>query len=147
LTAGCVIAGWLTDRFGAGRVLLVGCPLLGLATYLLYSTVQIDPLLLTTVYSLAGLTTGAVAVVPFIMINALPTAVRFSSVSFSYNLAYAIFGGMTPIIVTWLIRFDRLAPAYYVGALCVVGVVIGLVVVGVGMKRRHGDTAMGGAVG
>jgi MFS transporter, MHS family, proline/betaine transporter len=113
----------------------------------LYSTVQIDPLLLTTVYSLAGLTTGAVAVVPFIMINAFPPAVRFSGVSFSYNLAYAIFGGMTPIIVTWLIRFDRLAPAYYVGALCVVGVVIGLVVDGVGMRRPHGDTAMGEAVG
>jgi MFS family permease len=25
LTAGCVLAGWLTDRFGTGRVLLVRC--------------------------------------------------------------------------------------------------------------------------
>jgi MFS family permease len=147
LTAGCVFAGWLTDRFGPGRVLLGGCPLLGFATYLLYSTVPKDPLLLTAVYSLAGLSTGTIVVVPFVMINAFPPAVRFSGVSFSYNLAYAIFGGMTPIIVTWLLHFDRLAPAYYVSALCVVGAVIGLVLDGVGMKRRDGDTAMGETVG
>jgi len=35
LAAGCVLAGWLTDRFGTARVLLVGGPLSGLATYLL----------------------------------------------------------------------------------------------------------------
>jgi MFS family permease len=34
-TAGCVIAGWLTDRLGPGTVLTVGCPLFGVAAYLL----------------------------------------------------------------------------------------------------------------
>jgi len=29
LTAGCCIAGWLTDRLGPGILLTVGCPLLG----------------------------------------------------------------------------------------------------------------------
>jgi MFS family permease len=131
LTAGCILVGWLTDRFGPGRVLLVGCPLLGLATYLLYSAVSVDPLLLTILYSLAGFSTGTVAVVPYIMISGFLAPVRFSGVSFSYNLAYAIFGGVTPIIVTWLLRFDHLAPAYYVCALCVVGLVIGVFLMGV----------------
>jgi len=131
LTAGCILVGWLTDRFGPGRVLLVGCPLLGLATYLLYSAVSVDPLLLTILYSLAGFSTGTVAVVPYIMISEFPAPVRFSGVSFSYNLAYAIFGGVTPIIVTWLLRFDHLAPAYYVCALCVVGLVLGFFLMGV----------------
>jgi MFS family permease len=147
LTAGCVVAGWLTDRFGPGRVLLVGCPLLGLATCLLYSAGSVDPLLLTILYSLAGFSTGTLAVVPYIMIRGFPAPVRFSGVSFSYNLAYAIFGGMTPIIVTWLLRFDHLAPAYYVSALCVAGLVIGLVVDGVGMKRRDDDMAIGETAG
>jgi MFS family permease len=143
LAAGCVLAGWLTDRYGPGRVLLTGCQLLGLAVFLLFSAVCMDPLLLTIVYSLAGFSTGTVAVVPYVMMNRFPTPVRFSGVSFSYNLAYAVFGGVTPIIVTWLLRFDHLAPAYYVCALCVVGMVIGLVWDGVGIKRRDGDTAMG----
>ena len=125
LIAGCVLAGWLTDRFGPGRTLLVGCPLLSVATYLLYSAVRIDPLLITPLYLLAGFSTGVVAVVPYFMIAAFPPAIRFSGVSFSYNLAYAIFGGMTPIVVTWLLRFDRLAPAHYVGALCLLGFGIG----------------------
>jgi MFS family permease len=32
LAAGCVVAGRLTDRFGPGRVLIFGCPLLAVAT-------------------------------------------------------------------------------------------------------------------
>src|SRR5271165_3527901 len=52
LTAGCVLVGRLTDRFGPGPVLLVGCPLLGLATYLLYAVATTDPWLTTLVYGL-----------------------------------------------------------------------------------------------
>jgi MFS family permease len=126
LTAGCILAGWITDRFGPGRVLLVGCPLLAVAVYLLYAGVRLDPSLVMPLYSLAGFSVGVVGVVPFVMIAAFPPPIRFSGVSFSYNLAYAIFGGVTPIIVTWLLRFDGLAPAHYVGALCVLGFAVGV---------------------
>ena len=126
LTAGCVLAGRLTDRFGPGRVLLVGCPLLGAAAYLLYAAATLDPWLTTFLYTLAGLTTGIVAVVPYVMITMFPPKIRFSGISFSYNLAYAIFGGLTPIVVAWLLRFDRLAPAHYVGTLCLLGTAIGV---------------------
>jgi uncharacterized membrane protein len=61
----------------------------------------------------------------------IPAAVRFSGISFSYNLAYAIFGGLTPIMVTLMLKNYPLAPAYYVIALCALGVVIALV-----MKER-----------
>jgi hypothetical protein len=60
--------------------------------------------------------------VPYVMIAAFPAPIRFSGISFSYNLAYAVFGGLTPIVVTWLLRFDRLAPAHFVGALCLIAV-------------------------
>jgi MFS family permease len=136
LTAGCVLAGQLTDRFGSGRVLLVGCPLLGVAAYLLYATANLDPWLTTLLYSLAGLTVGIVAVVPYIMIAMFPPKIRFSGISFSYNLAYAIFGGLTPIVVAWLLRFDRLAPAHYVGALCLLGAGIGAFLVVQGSREK-----------
>ena len=126
LTAGCVLAGRLTDRFGPGQVLLVGCPLLGGAAYLLFAAATLDPWLTTFLYTLAGLTTGVVAVVPYVMITMFPPKIRFSGISFSYNLAYAVFGGLTPIAVAWLLRFDRLAPAHYVGTLCLLGTAIGV---------------------
>ncbi len=126
LTAGCVLAGRLTDRVGPGRVLMFGCPLLGVAAYLLYTAGTVDPWLTTFLYTLAGLTVGIVAVVPYVMIAMFPPAVRFSGISFSYNLAYAIFGGLTPIFVAWLLRYDRLAPAHYVGVLCLLGTGIGV---------------------
>ena len=60
------------------------------------------------------------------MVNAFPPVVRFSGLSFSYNVAYAIFGGLTPLVVSLLIKADPLGPAYYVAALCGLAVIIGL---------------------
>jgi MFS family permease len=134
LAAGCVLAGWLTDRFGTARVLLVGCPLSGIAAYLLYAGVRLDSLLVMPLYALAGFTVGVVAVVPCVMIAAFPPQIRFSGISFSYNLAYAIFGGLTPILVSWLLRFDPLAPAHYVGALCLLGFGVGLFLISAGSR-------------
>jgi MFS family permease len=129
LIAGCVLVGRFTDRFGPGRVLLVGCPVLCVATYLLYTIGTRGPWLTAGFYAFAGLTVGVVAVVPYAMIVLFPPAIRYSGISFSYNLAYAIFGGATPIAVAWLLRFDRLAPAHYVGALCLIGAGTGLFLV------------------
>jgi MFS family permease len=139
LTAGCALAGWLTDRFGPGPVLTVGCPLLGVATYLMYTFASSDPWLTMSLYTLAGLTVGIVAVVPYVMIAMFPPKIRFSGISFSYNIAYAIFGGLTPVAVAWLLRFDRLAPAHYVGALCLLGSGIGVFIIAQGstLQRRE----------
>jgi MFS family permease len=134
LTVGNVLAGWLTDRFGTARVLLVGCPLSGIAAYLLYAGVRADSSLVMPLYALAGFTVGVFAVVPCVMIAAFPPQIRFSGISFSYNLAYAIFGGLTPILVSWLLRFDPLTPAYYVGALCLLGFGVGIFLVSAGSR-------------
>jgi MFS family permease len=136
LSAGCVLAGWLTDRFGPGTVLTVGCPLLGLTAYLMYTAATSDPWLVMLLYTLAGLAVGTVAVVPYVMIAMFPPAIRFSGISFSYNIAYAIFGGLTPVVVAWLLRFDRLAPAHYVGALCLLGLGIGVFLIAQGSTYK-----------
>jgi hypothetical protein len=76
----------------------------------------------------AGFFVGTIGAVPYVLVKAFPAQVRFSGLSFSYNLSYAIFGGLTPMIVTLMLKNNPLAPAYYVVALCLLGMVTALFV-------------------
>jgi MFS family permease len=136
LSFGCVSAGFIVDRFGAGKTLVIGCALMATTSWLFYSGLKIDPTRINMLYALAGLSVGVIGAVPFVMVHAFPAAVRFSGLSFSYNMAYAIFGGMTPIVVSLLLPLDPMAPAHYVMALSAVGGVTGLYLWR-GEKRRN----------
>lgn len=125
LSLGCVIAGWTADRIGAGRVFVGGGLLLLLSSWTFYTSLATHPELLLPLYALAGLCVGMIGAIPLVMVSAFPALVRFSGLSFSYNLAYAIFGGLTPILVSLLLKWSPLGPAYYVGALCLLFMVIG----------------------
>ena len=65
-------------------------------------------------YILAGLGAGGTVVTPVLMVRSFPPEVRYNGVSFSYNLPYAIFGGLTPIAVTWLVHLSPLGAPHYV---------------------------------
>lgn len=125
LSLGCVLAGWAADRFGASRVFVVGGLLLLLSSWAFYSSLASQPQLLLPLYALAGLGVGSIGAIPLVMVRAFPAVVRFSGLSFSYNLAYAICGGLTPILVSLLLKWSPLGPAYYVGALCLLFMLIG----------------------
>lgn len=133
LSIGCVVAGLLADRFGARLTLSVGCTLLAISAYVLYTTIGARPDLLIPLYAVAGFFVGSVGAVPYVLVHAFPPQVRFSGLSFSYNVAYAIFGGLTPVVVTLMLKSDPLAPAHYVAAVCAIGVVTALFV----RKRSH----------
>jgi len=126
LSLGCVVFGALADRYGAGRVLIFGCAMLGITSALFYQQMSISPQNINGLYGLCGFFVGVIGVVPSVAVMAFPPVVRFSGLSFSYNVAYAIFGGLTPVVVSLLLPLDRLAPAHYVVALSVVGMLIGL---------------------
>ncbi len=125
LSAGCIITGLLCDRFGAGRVLGLGSAALAASSLALYHFVAVRPDLLMPLYALAGFTVGMISVVPFIMVRAFPPSVAFSGVSFSYNVSYAVFGGLTPLAVTLALQVDPFAHAHYIVALCIMGSAIG----------------------
>jgi MFS family permease len=128
LAFGCIFYGVLADRFGTGPVLLVGSALLAVCTYFFYTTLRTQPELLLPLYGLTGFCVGVAGAVPCALVQAFPAQVRFSGLSFSYNLSYAIFGGLTPIIVTLMLKEDPLGPAYYVIAVCVIGMLTALFV-------------------
>lgn len=126
LSIGCIVFGALADRFGAGRVLALGCIALGASSWLLYQRLGLAPDDIYWAYALCGFFVGVIGVVPSTAVQAFPPVVRFSGLSFSYNVAYAIFGGLTPVLVSRLLPLDAMAPVHYMAALCVVGVGLGL---------------------
>lgn len=126
LTLGCIFYGRLIDAFGSGPTFMLGSLLLAGASYAFYHGLAAGMDQLIPLYMLAGFAVGIVGAVPYVMVNAFPAVVRFSGLSFSYNVAYAIFGGLTPMLVTLWMKNDVLAPSHYVVSLSALGFAIGL---------------------
>jgi MFS family permease len=123
--SGCfaAILGAATDRFGIRSVAIPGLALLVGATYALYAVVPHNLALLFPVYLAAGIGSGTAALAPLLLVRAFPAAVRASGVSASYNITYAIAGGLTPTIIPWLAHFDSRSPAYWLAFTATLGLV------------------------
>lgn len=124
LTMGCIFWGWLADRIGAYRVLLIGALALAISSYVFYHALPADVMHTTLLYSMTGFALGSVAVVPMILVGLFPPAVRYSGFSFSYNVSYSIFGGFTPILIALWLKVDTLAPAHYLAMVCAIALVL-----------------------
>lgn len=121
LCVSAVMVGMATDRFGLRRTAVPVTLLLVGSTYALYLGAAFRPHALVWLYLLAGAGAGVASLTPVLMVRAFPASVRFSGLSFSYNVAYAVFGGATPLLVSWLVHLDRLAPAHYVAGVAAIG--------------------------
>jgi MFS family permease len=127
LCFGCLLSGLLVDRIGRGWALLLGSLALVAATYALYLDLAAGGPHFLLLYAIAGLSVGVVGVVPSVMVAAFPPAIRFTGISFSYNVAYAIFGAITPPLVGLLAeKLGALAPAHYVAVTAVVGMAVAI---------------------
>lgn len=126
LTFGCIFWGWLADKLGAYRVLMIGAAMLAVFSALFYDSLPSDISKTIVLYSLAGFSLGSVAVVPMILVALFPPAVRYSGFSFSYNVAYSIFGGFTPILVSLWMKSQSMAPAYYIIAVSILAILLAL---------------------
>jgi MFS family permease len=116
-----VATGAATDRFGIRRVAIPLLLMLIAATYALYIGAERFPSVLWLLYVFAGIGAGGLALTPIVMVRSFPSSVRFTGVSFSYNITYAVFGGLTPPLVSWLDHFNRLSAPHYVAAVTVLG--------------------------
>jgi len=121
LVLSSVGVGAAIDRFGIRPTAVPVVLLLMLATLGLYVSAGSAPGLLPLFSVLAGLGGGLVTLPAMIMVRGFPPPVRFTGLSFSYNLAFALFGGITPLLVAWLVHLDRLAPVSYVAVISAIG--------------------------
>jgi MFS transporter, MHS family, proline/betaine transporter len=115
-----IAAGWLSDRIGRKPLMLfasmgglIGAlPLFWLLNHpseLLAQLGQLGLVLLMGVYY------GAL---PAILVEAAPPTVRCTAVALGYNLCYGLFGGLSPLVATWLMERtgDEIAPAFLIMA-------------------------------
>ena len=126
LIISCTFYGMMMDKCAMGKVILIGCILAALAIAIFYLSLDNHQLLFIT-YPLAGFCVGIVGSFAYFMVKVFPTQIRYSGVSFSFNMAYAIAGGLTPLLISFLTDFvNKMAPAMYVVGLFALGALIGL---------------------
>lgn len=107
LCIGCLLAGLAADRFGASRTFYRRQPAAGGCQLGILPSCRRQPAAAVSALRYGGAVRRRGGAVPYVMVRAFPAEVRFTGISFSYNLSYAIFGGLTPIAVTMLMGCRR----------------------------------------
>jgi MFS family permease len=140
LCLGCLFYGWLADRFGSAQVLLFGSLALLAGSDVLFFDLAFGGRHFLSLYALTGLLVGVVGVVPMVMVELFPPVVRFSGISFAYNIAYAFFGASTAALIGALAAWaGRMAPAHYVALTTIIGAAVGVY-----LARARDRAAAGG---
>jgi MHS family proline/betaine transporter-like MFS transporter len=120
-------AGWLSDRVGR-KPILAGAMVTGFATALplLWLMLQPSPTLIVLGQLGFVLTCGtAIAVMPSLVVETTPAAIRCTVIATAYNVSYGVVGGLSPLAATWLVdRTDAdLSPALIVMAAAAISLV------------------------
>jgi MHS family proline/betaine transporter-like MFS transporter len=111
-----IFGGWLSDRIGRKKVMLIA--LVGglLAAFpLLWLMHHRDPVMILSgqlgFVLISGLYGGALSSA---LVETLPVSMRCSGVALGYNIPVGIVGGLTPLAATWLVNRtgDDFSPAY-----------------------------------
>lgn len=116
--------GLLTTRFSASNLMKASSLLLIVAAGICYWMIAHGGNL-TLALSLFTLFQGALVCLPPILLSYLfPVEIRLSGVALSYNIAFILFGALTPIAVTTLIQYTHLfylVPFLYLSLVVIIG--------------------------
>ncbi|MGQ3075718.1 MAG: MFS transporter [Ferrovibrionaceae bacterium] len=120
---GIGLAGWIGDRGLRPAELALAAVITLVLSWPFYRWLAtgidpVVPLLLAAIPS--ALMFGAF---PAMLTALFPAALRFSGIALAYNLAFALFGGVGPLVATWAVQASGVAaaPAWYLMASAVVG--------------------------
>jgi MHS family proline/betaine transporter-like MFS transporter len=142
----CPAFGALSDRTGRRSVLAWGFLCSLLAAWPCFAWLKATPTLATLlmIEVIFGVL-GAAVLGPLstALAEMFPILGRSSGLAVSYNVSTTIFGGFTPLIVTWLIvtTGDRMAPAWYVIFGATLGLAAALKLSGGARAQRHAPDA------
>jgi MFS family permease len=129
---GCAFWGWVSDYIGAAKVMIWGILLSIPLTFWFYHAILTHQNVMLAYVILSCVCSTYTGSFSAYLASLFPVNVRFSGVAFTYNLGFAIFGGLTPFLATYLIKvFDHpLMPAYVFLCVSLLGI-IGII------KSRH----------
>lgn len=119
LAIGCPLAGYLSDKLPQRPLLMViTCWLFVLTPYPAFYLMAAWPSLATCIIAVGWLQlckAGYSGVLPSLMSEQFPVETRAIGVALGYSVSVSVFGGLAPLVATWLIAAtgDSLAPSYY----------------------------------
>ena len=119
LAIGCPLAGYWSDKLPRRTLLMViTCWLFVLTSYPAFYLMAAWPSLAACIIAVGWLQfvkAGYSGVLPSVLSEQFPVAVRAIGVSLGFSTAVSVFGGLAPLVATWLIAAtgDSLSPSFY----------------------------------
>jgi MFS family permease len=121
----CIPFGILSDKIQPNQIktllyiLILSTLILAYPIFYIY-THQLN--LSFIAFGVSSILTGfAWGIIPRVLSELFPTEIRYSGVALSYNVGFALFGGLTPLITLYLIyKSSAVAPAYYLIAISLI---------------------------
>jgi MHS family proline/betaine transporter-like MFS transporter len=118
LAIGCPLFGHWSDKISRPLLMVIACWLFVLTSYPSFWLMAAWPSLAACIIAVCWLQlvkAGYSGVLPSLLSEQFPVQVRAIGVSFGFSTAVSIFGGLAPLVATWLIAQtgDSLSPSYY----------------------------------
>jgi MHS family proline/betaine transporter-like MFS transporter len=118
LAIGCPLFGLWSDKTSRSSIMMAACWLFVLTSYPAFYLMAAFPSLVACIIAVCWLQlckAGYSGVLPSLMSELFPVEVRAIGVSLGFSTAVSIFGGLAPLVATWLIAVtgDSLSPSYY----------------------------------
>ena len=137
LVIGCITCGIFEDRIKTRKVSVLFWGGLIVTSAIFYSTLSsiLEPyqanqltqgtlFTIMALYGLMGFFAGCTSLPPILATRMFPPNIRFSGLSFSYNLSYAIFSAITPAIAIALLKITPMGVAYYLWFVAILAIAV-----------------------
>ena len=126
IVIGCVTCGIFEDKLKTRKASTLFWGGLIVSSAIFYSVLGHHPTISTILilYAFMGFFAGATTLPPVIATRMFPPAIRFSGLSFSYNLSYAIFSAITPAVAIALLKITPMGVAYYIWFISIIAIAV-----------------------
>jgi MHS family proline/betaine transporter-like MFS transporter len=123
-----VLGAWLSDKIGRKPVMTGAALIFILGTIPLFTIITSTADIMTVFWAQLIFAIGAggyFGPTAAMMVEAFPTAIRFSAIAITTNISGPLFGGTAPVLITYLIdkTGSNMTPAFYLTSAAVISLI------------------------